>query len=118
MAETDTLEGTVADTENLIDAANLTFNGNPAKPAAYNIEAGYELLLFGKEATVALATQGSSEAQSLGLPESRLLEGVSINIREQTSLSFEWAKSDDYDMADGGTGLSTNQYTAQIAVEF
>ena len=100
------------------DAADLAFNGNKAEPSAYNIEAGYELSMFGKESTVAFAAQGSSEAQALGLPESRILGSISLAVREQTSLSFEWAKSDDYDIADGGTGLSTDMYTAQIAVEF
>jgi len=100
------------------NAADLAFNGNKAEPSAYNVEAGYELSLFGKEATVAFAAQGTSEAQALELPESRILGSISLAIREQTSLSFEWAKSDDYDAADGGTGLSTDMYTAQIAVEF
>jgi len=148
MAETDTIEGAVADPANLtdspsgiglhaivrkgpltviaeyigandgFDAADLAFNANKAEPAAYNVEAGYELSIFGKEATIAVAAQGTSEAQALDLPESRLLGGVSINLREQTSLSFEWASSDDYDTADGGSGLSTDMYTAQIAVEF
>jgi hypothetical protein len=148
MAETDTIEGAVTDPANLTDSpagiglhaivrkgpltviaeyigandgfatADIAFNANKAEPAAYNVEAGYELTIFGKEATMAVAAQGTSEAQALDLPESRLLGGVSINLREQTSLSFEWASSDDYDAADGGSGLSTDMYTAQIAVEF
>jgi len=100
------------------DATDLAFKANKAEPAAYNVEAGYELSIFGKEATIAVAAQGTSEAQALDLPESRMLGGVSVNLREQTSLSFEWASSDDYDVADGGSGLSTDMYTAQIAVEF
>jgi len=148
MAETDAIEDAVTDAANLtdspagiglhaivrkgpltviaeyigandgFDATDLAFNANKAEPAAYNVEAGYELSIFGKEATIAVAAQGTSEAQALDLPESRLLGAVSINLREQTSLSFEWARSDDYDVTDGGLGLSTDMYTAQIAVEF
>lgn len=99
-------------------AGDLAFNGNKAEPSAYNIEAGYQVMSFGKEAIVALAAQGSSEAQALELPESRILGSISVAIREQTTLSFEWAKSDDYATIEGGSGLVTNMYTVQLAVEF
>ncbi len=97
---------------------DLAFNGQSAKPNAYNIEAGYELLIFNKEATLALAFQGSRQAQTLGMPESRVLTSINVPLREQTSLSFEWAKSDDYAINEGGSGRTTHLYTAQLAVEF
>ncbi len=148
MAETDTIEGIISNSTTLtdtpagiglhaivrrgpltmiaeytgandsFDTADLAFNGNGAKPGAYNIEAGFELSMFGKEATLALAAQGSRDAQVLSLPESRLLGSINVALREQTSLGFEWAKSDDYGTNEGGTGRATNMYTAQIAVEF
>ncbi len=148
MAETDTIEGTISNGTTLSETpagialhaimrrgpltmiaeyigandsfstADLAFNGDKAEPDAYNIEAGFELLLFGKEATIALAAQGSSEAQALNLPESRLLGSINVALRQQTSLGFEWAKSDDYGTNEGGSGRSTDMVTAQIAVEF
>ena len=44
--------------------------------------------------------------------------GISLGIMQNTSLNIEWANDDDYDVADGGTGKSSDSITAQLAVEF
>lgn len=98
--------------------AELAWDGEGAEPQAWNIEAAYTLDLGGKETTFALGYQGTDQALGLELPESRILAAVSVGVMKDTSLSFEWAHDTDYDVADGGSGDSTNILTAQLAVEF
>ena len=96
----------------------LPFAGRGAEPSAFNVEAGYNFMLGGKDATVAIAYQGTDEAFALDLPETRVLAAVSVEVMANTTVSLEWAHDEDYDPADGGTGESANTATAQLAVEF
>lgn len=100
------------------ETAELPFRGKGAQPAAWNLEAGYNFRLAGKDATVAIAYQGTDEAVALELPEQRVLAAISVAIMEATTLSFEWARDTDYGRSDGGTGETANTATAQLAVEF
>ena len=97
-----------------------TFNGSGsgAQPKAWNAEAGYGFSFMGRDSTIAAAYQGSKEAQDLDLPKRRTLLGWSINIMENTALSFEWAHDKDYSTSDGGTGEDADTITTQLAVEF
>ena len=100
-------------------ANELAFNATGAQPSAFNIEAGYSFTLVGRDATVAVAYQETDEAVALGLPEKRVAVALSVDVMENTALSFEWAHDDDYSAADGGTGASGGDtVTAQLAVEF
>ncbi|HPE78593.1 MAG: LbtU family siderophore porin [Chromatiaceae bacterium] len=100
-------------------ANELAFNAAGAQPSAFNIEAGYSFTLVGRDATVAVAYQETDEAVALGLPEKRVAVALSVDVMENTALSFEWAHDDDYSAADGGTGASGGDtVTAQLAVEF
>jgi hypothetical protein len=96
------------------DAAD--FGG--AKPAAWNVEAGYAFELFDRPATVAAGYQGTDDAVDIGLPERRLLAALSVEIYNNTSLSFEWAHDTDYGSGAGGTGKDGDTVLAQLAVEF
>lgn len=96
----------------------LLFGTGGAEPTAYNIEAAYGFELGGKAATVAIGYQGTEEALALDLPKRRIAVALSVEVMDSTTLSFEWAHDDDYDVADGGTGESANTATAQLAVEF
>ena len=63
------------------------------------------------------------EAIGLDLPQSRLLETLSVEVMENTALSFEITKSEDYGVTDSGTagaatGSSATAFTAQFAVGF
>jgi hypothetical protein len=100
------------------DAAALSFDGNGAKPEAWNIELGYSFEVFGRESVAAVAYQGSNEALALELPEERWLLGWSIGIFDGTALSFEYAHDSDYSTGKGGTGEDANAFVAQLAVEF
>lgn len=101
------------------DMNELAFNGGGAQPSAFNIEAGYGFTLAGKDATVAIGYQETSEAVALGLPEQRLLAALTVDVMKHTSIAFEWAHDDDYSTADGGTGENGGDTaTLQLAVEF
>jgi hypothetical protein len=107
----------VAATE-AFQATELDFNGRGAEPKAWNIEAGYNFELAGKGATFAVGYQGTDEALALELPEERILAALSVDVLDNTTLSFEVANDKDYYVADGGTGESANTATAQLAVAF
>ncbi|MEL0584994.1 MAG: LbtU family siderophore porin [Candidatus Thiodiazotropha sp. (ex. Lucinoma kazani)] len=100
------------------DAADLVFNNIGAKPAAFNLEADYAFELAGKDASFALAWQGTEEALTLDLPEIRYLAALTVDIYKYTILGFEYAQDKDYGISDGGSGDSSDTFTAQFAVVF
>ncbi len=100
------------------DAADVPWQLAGAEPSAFNIELGYGFSMMGKDAVVALAYQGTREALALELPKERWLIGLSVDILDNTALSFEWAHDTDYGVADGGSGENADTVTAQLAVEF
>lgn len=100
------------------DPISLSFKDSGAKPAAWNIEAGFTFPVMGRESVAAVAYQGTRESLALELPKDRWMVGWSIEIFDHTSLSFEWAHDKDYSESDGGTGKSADTVTAQLAVEF
>ncbi len=99
-------------------ANELAWKNAGAQPHTWNIEAAYAFPLANKEAQVALGYQASDEALGLELPENRWLLAFSVSIFDNTRLSFEWARSKDYAVDDGGSGDSSNDFTALLAVEF
>jgi len=105
----------------------LAYNGDGAKPSAWNLEVDYSTHLFGLPTSFALAVQGTDEALALELPETRYLLAASAEVYENTSLSLEWANDKDYGTGDTattgggvitGTGESSDSVTLQLAVEF
>lgn len=98
--------------------AELPFDGGGAQPEAFNIEAGYDFNVGGKDAVVAIAYQGTDEALALELPETRIAAALSVAIMENTTISFEVARDEDYSQSKGGTGKKATTATAQLAVEF
>jgi len=110
------------------ETTELPFDGSGAEPKAWNAEVGYNFDLMGKDSTVAVGYQRTKEALGLGLPKRRWLLGWSVNILENTALSFEVAHDKDYRTSDtstdsdgnavSGTGESSNTITTQLAVEF
>ncbi|BBO76515.1 hypothetical protein DSCW_39320 [Desulfosarcina widdelii] len=79
--------------------------------SAWNLEVGYAFAIAEKEATVAVALQGTDEAENM-LPETRYLGSFGIGIFESTSLAFEYAH-DEYENDD-----EADAFTAQLAIEF
>jgi len=100
------------------ESNEVAFDGGGAEPKAWNAEVGYSFDLMGKSSTAAIGYQGTREALDLELPKRRWIAGFSIDILENTALSFEWAHDKDYSSSDGGTGENANTVTTQLAVEF
>lgn len=92
--------------------------GRGAEPSAWGVEAGYGFSLGGKDATFALAAQGTDQAFSLELPESRYLASLSVDLADGVGGALEWARDEDYDTTVGGAGSEADTVTAQVAVEF
>ena len=69
-------------------------------------------ILGGKPSTFAIGYQTTNEAQNLGLAEKRLAAALSVEIMDNTGLSFEFAKDTSYADED------TNTFTGKLAVEF
>lgn len=105
------------------DEDALAFDGDEARPSAFNVEVGY-LLNIGCETQFALALQGTQDAQALGLPERRIAVAASSAIADNTSLSLELARSTDYDVDDAdnnddeGDGETSDTVTIQLAIAF
>jgi len=97
---------------------HLAFNGKGAEPKAWNAEMGYSFEIGGKETTFALGYQGTEEMVAMELPKTRILAGLSVGIYENTTFSFEYARDEDYDEGDGGTGKDADMMILQLAVEF
>jgi len=93
----------------------LAHRNRGAKPAAWNLEAGYAFDLAGYAATAAIGHQQTRQALALGLPASRWALGLSLALTGQIGLG--WARDSDYGRADGGSGGHSHSLTAQLAVE-
>ena len=102
------------------NTTDLTFNTTKANPSASNIEVAYTMNMGGREVTIAIAHQSTSDADPTitGLPESRNMISVSTTIADDVGFAVEYTDASDYDLADGGSGESGGMLTAQLAVEF
>jgi hypothetical protein len=98
--------------------ADLAFNGDEAQPSAWNLEVDYHFRMLGKEAGFGVGRQQSVEAVALGLPESKTLAALSVEVALGTAISAEYALAQDYSRADGGSGESGGSFTVQLAAEF
>ena len=79
--------------------------------SAWNIEAGYAFVIGSRETTVALAFQGTDEAQNR-LPETRYIGSIGIELFKYTSLALEYYH-DEFENDDEEDAI-----TAQLAIEF
>jgi len=100
------------------DGNELAFKSHGAQPAAMNIEAGYQMDLWGKETQLALAYQLTEEAVALELPESRFLVAISFDVIEHVALGVELSFDKDYDESNGGTGDNQTGLVVQLAAAF
>ncbi|MDA3969741.1 MAG: LbtU family siderophore porin [Desulfobulbaceae bacterium] len=99
-------------------AGEVDFKGQGAEPKAYNLEAAYGMEIANRTTTFALGYQATDEALGLGLPESRYIGAVSVELFTNTALALEYFYDEDYDTSDGGTGEDANTLTMQLALEF
>lgn len=118
----------ISATQNFNGTNELAFGNQGAKPSALNLEAGYtwDSGLLGKETTLAIGYQKTSEALDLGLPEKRVALGLGIEVYKYTTLKLEWArdwaygssKTGNATLGNTGTSDSVDTVTAQLAFEF
>ena len=99
------------------ETAEISFNGNGAKPMAYSIELAYTMAIADLETTFAAGYQATDEALALELPETRILAAVQTAIFSNTTLGLQFARDEDYSLG-GGTGKDTNTVTVQLALDF
>lgn len=92
----------------------LANDGNNSEPSATQFEVSVE----SGDMTFAFAYQETDEALFLELPEQRISLGFSTEVTEGLGLGVEFNKDDDYEVADGGSGESTNSLVIQLAAEF
>ena len=86
---------------------------NGSQPSAWMVEAAFEFEFLGKGAAVAAGYQATQEAAGLGLPESRMLLGLAVELIEGVRLSMEWKQDDAYDSDGKDTAI-----TGALALEF
>ncbi len=99
-------------------ASELAFGSAGAEPSAWQLELAYGLRLGSLESTLRAGAQGSSQAQALGLAETRSVLGLSLDLRAGTALAFELTREEDYGPQHGGTGRDAKGIAVQLAVEF
>ncbi len=103
---------------NAFQAGEVAFNGQGAKPVAWNLEAAYTLPVMGKDTTFAATVQGTREARALSLPETRYGAAVTVAIVDHFSITGEYLHDEDYSVSEGGTGNSGHTATLKIAAEY
>ena len=114
-----TVAGEYMIAQNRFEPDLLTFDGRGARPAAWSFEAIYGFELAGRSGDAMLGYQGTSEASGLGLPASRYLAVLSVELWNELLFgTFEWVHDRDYGSAYEGTGSSKDWFTVQLGLEF
>jgi hypothetical protein len=96
----------------------IDFQGQGAEPGAWNTELAFTTELFSRETVFAIGWQGTDEAVAIGLPESRYLGSVGMEILPKTALTLEYYYDNDYDTDDNGTGENASVVSAQLSYGF
>ena len=96
----------------------LAFNGQGAKPVAWNAETAYTTEISGRGVTMAVTVQGTEEALALSLPETRYGSAVTVEVLSNAAVTAEYLHNEDYGTGDGGTGNDSSTATLKLAVEF
>jgi len=91
-------------------------DGGEGKPAAYHLEAGYEVEL-GLPLQFAVSYSATKDLAAI-LPESRVAAVVGVELIEGLGFKVEYRHDQDYDVADGGTGEEADAIVAQLSYEF
>jgi hypothetical protein len=113
---------------NKFDPNDLSYNNEGARPAAWNVDAGYSFPVMNHDTRFGLGYQGTKEASAIVLnefngadvtmPRTRYLANYTFNVSKYTDVGFEFRHDKDYGMSQGGTGNSANTAAARIAVKF
>ncbi|HTM63843.1 MAG TPA: LbtU family siderophore porin [Gammaproteobacteria bacterium] len=97
---------------------NMSYNGNGAKPWAFDLEAAYSIDLFEtKPSSLGIGYSQSHEALALGLPLNRISVVVNTSWWRNTLQSLEFRRDHQYaasDTASGGGGAVTPAASGKI----
>ena len=99
------------------DAADMTFNQRPAKPAAFNTELGYSFALGTKPANVSIGYAGTRQALALGLPRQRLGAAFNTSLFKDTIESIEFHHDRNYAASDSVATRTAASVTRPGSVE-
>lgn len=91
-------------------------DGVEGNPAAYHLEAGYEVEL-GLPLQFALSYSATKDLAAI-LPESRVAAVVGVELVEGLGFKVEYRHDQDYEVADGGSGEEADAVVAQLSYEF
>lgn len=115
------------------NVADLSFNGQGAKPSAGQLEAAMTFMAFDKPSSIAVGYQWSREALALNIPKQRVSVVFNTSLWRNTVESLEYHHDIDYptttyangvapvgvtNMNTVGTGKSADTLLAQIGVYF
>jgi len=115
---------------NSFNAADLTFNGEGAKPRAYSIEASMLFKTFKKPSAVYTAFGGSAQALALGVAKQYWAAGYTVSPTKYAITTLEYRHDINYAWTDqtsaGGRitpvtsipGRHNNRVTMQVGVYF
>jgi len=84
--------------------ADMTFNGDGAKPQAMNTELVYNIPYFVNPTSVSVSYQWSQDALAIGLPSQRYSLAVNRSFWKNTLQSLEFRRDYDYERGDTSTG--------------
>lgn len=99
---------------NRVDGAPFVAPVTEQSPSASNLELAFDT----GSATIAAAYQMSQEAAFIGLPESAASVAVSFDVLDAANVGVEYIRTEDYSVANGGSGMSASAFTVKLAVEF
>lgn len=86
--------------------------GPGSEVSAWNLEAGYHFDIQERPSTLAVGYQRTEDGEAFGLPETRVLAALSVDVLDNTSLGLEWARDEFYDDSENDTT------TVQLAARF
>ena len=100
--------------EHLSALDDFGVDGNGSEPSASQ----FEVAVGAGNFTYAISYQQTDESVFIGLPEERLSVGFSTEIFGGISLGAQLQQDEDYSVANGGSGDTTNAAVIQLAAEF
>lgn len=108
------------------DPGVLPYKSRGAEPKVWNAEIGLNFDMAGRALTFAVGYQQSEEAwyfqeaRATNMPETRILGTIAMEIYENTTLSLEYAQSEDYDKSDFplATGEDATSANMVLSVKF
>jgi hypothetical protein len=98
--------------------AQLVFGADGARPHAWQTELAYTMEIMERETVFALGYQGTGKAVALGLPETRLLAAVSVEVLPHVIAALEYCHNEDYGVGDGDEGSDEGADVVTVKLAF